>query len=105
MELRSLGRQRTFLLRGLGALFDQRPRLGHKVAGLLAADVALDEARVIEEMRAHLAGYKIPRMYFTLPELPRNGTGKIDRAALRNLSSDQDGLASNEDSAYARQAV
>jgi acyl-coenzyme A synthetase/AMP-(fatty) acid ligase len=44
-------------------------------------------------------------MYFTLPELPRNGTGKIDRAALRNLSSDQDGLASNEDSAYARQAV
>lgn len=72
---------------------------------VLAADVALDEARVIEEMRAHLAGYKIPRMYFTLPELPRNGTGKIDRAALRNLSSDQDGLASNEDSAYARQAV
>jgi o-succinylbenzoate---CoA ligase len=32
--------------------------------------------------RARLAGYKVPRRFVVLPELPRNAAGKVDRAAL-----------------------
>jgi len=32
--------------------------------------------------RAHLAGFKVPRRFVILPELPRNAAGKLDRAAL-----------------------
>jgi len=32
--------------------------------------------------RARLAGYKVPRRFLILPELPRNAAGKLDRAAL-----------------------
>ena len=44
-----------------------------------------DEAE--RHCRAHLAGYKVPRRFIVLPQLPRNAAGKVDRAALIALVS------------------
>lgn len=49
---------------------------------------------VIAKLREHLAGYKIPRQFMLLDALPRNGTGKVDRGALRRFFKNQDILAS-----------
>ncbi len=45
------------------------------------ADITLDEVR--NYCRAELAGYKLPRRVVLVPELPRNVTGKVNRAALK----------------------
>jgi acyl-CoA synthetase (AMP-forming)/AMP-acid ligase II len=44
---------------------------------------ALDEAALIAYCRDHLAGYKIPRQYQVLEELPRNPSGKVLKTQLR----------------------
>ncbi len=36
--------------------------------------------------RAHLAGFKIPRRFVAVDEVPRNANGKIDRTALAQLA-------------------
>jgi fatty-acyl-CoA synthase len=45
----------------------------------------LTEAEVAAYARARLAGYKVPRSVFILPEIPRLGSGKPDRRALAAL--------------------
>jgi fatty-acyl-CoA synthase len=53
------------------------------VAFVVAAPgVVLDEAAVITHARAHLARYKVPKRVVLLADLPRLGSGKIDRGAL-----------------------
>jgi fatty-acyl-CoA synthase len=42
----------------------------------------LSEERLVAHARARLAGYKVPRSVVVLPELPRLGSGKVDRRAL-----------------------
>jgi acyl-CoA synthetase (AMP-forming)/AMP-acid ligase II len=37
---------------------------------------------LVAHARARLAGYKVPRSVVVLPELPRLGSGKVDRRAL-----------------------
>ncbi|HLM66875.1 MAG TPA: AMP-binding protein, partial [Longimicrobium sp.] len=49
------------------------------------ADVLLQEAQVVAHARARLAGYKVPKAVFILPEIPRLGSGKPDRRALAAL--------------------
>jgi acyl-CoA synthetase (AMP-forming)/AMP-acid ligase II len=41
------------------------------------------EADVVAHARLRLAGYKVPKSVVVLAELPRLGSGKPDRAALR----------------------
>lgn len=65
-------------------------RIGERgiAAVVLRPDAAgsLDETAVREHVRAHLAAYKVPmEVRFDLGPLPRNGLGKIDKAALRQL--------------------
>ena len=52
------------------------------------------QENAIAKLREHLAGYKIPRQFMLLDALPRNGTGKVDRGALRRFFKNQDILAS-----------
>lgn len=48
-------------------------------------DKPLECEQVRSLCRAHLAGYKLPKKIFAVDDLPRNPTGKIDRAALRTM--------------------
>jgi acyl-coenzyme A synthetase/AMP-(fatty) acid ligase len=41
-------------------------------------------------VREHLAPHKVPREVRIVAELPRTGSGKIDRASLRRLASTGD---------------
>ena len=43
----------------------------------------LRESDVVAHARGRLAGYKVPKSVVVLAELPRLGSGKPDRAALR----------------------
>ena len=43
----------------------------------------LDEDSLIAHCRDHLAGYKVPRQYAVVEELPRNPSGKVLRTELR----------------------
>jgi acyl-CoA synthetase (AMP-forming)/AMP-acid ligase II len=61
-------------------------RLGEVPMAVIVAqeDSGLDEARLREFLAARLAGFKIPaQMIFSTEPLPRLGTGKIDRVALK----------------------
>ncbi|HEX6039571.1 class I adenylate-forming enzyme family protein [Longimicrobium sp.] len=49
------------------------------------ADSLLAEADVVAFARQRLAGYKVPRAVFIVPEIPRLGSGKPDRRALAVL--------------------
>ena len=49
---------------------------------LVEAD-AVDEERLITWVRDRLAGFKAPRSIVVLEELPRVGTGKVDKTTLR----------------------
>lgn len=63
------------------------PRKGeHPVAYLsLREGHHLDRHALRDYLRQHRADYKIPRRFYVLPELPRNGTGKILKTTLRQL--------------------
>jgi acyl-CoA synthetase (AMP-forming)/AMP-acid ligase II len=48
-----------------------------------SADAELDPKAMIEYCREHIAGYKIPRRYERIDQLPRNPSGKILKRELR----------------------
>jgi len=53
---------------------------------VLDADAETDEAAVIEYSRDAMANFKVPRSVVFLDELPMNAGGKVDKAALAELS-------------------
>lgn len=59
----------------------------------LQEGAARDAEALVAELRARLAGYKIPAEFLFLPELPKTGSDKIDRAATRRLFELQFGAA------------
>ncbi len=56
---------------------------GESVKAIVVAASDVDPADVIEFCRGHLAGYKCPRSVDFVPALPRNASGKILKAQLR----------------------
>jgi fatty-acyl-CoA synthase len=46
------------------------------------AGALLSETEVVAHARSRLAGYKVPKTVFIVPEIPRLGSGKPDRRAL-----------------------
>jgi acyl-CoA synthetase (AMP-forming)/AMP-acid ligase II len=50
---------------------------------VMTSGQVLDEESLIAYCRDHLAGYKIPRQYQVLDELPRNPSGKVLKTQLR----------------------
>jgi acyl-CoA synthetase (AMP-forming)/AMP-acid ligase II len=60
-------------------------RWGQAVAvAIVRVDPSLSEQQVLGHCRAHLAGYKCPRLIVFMNELPRNATGKVIRTQVRN---------------------
>ncbi len=60
---------------------------GEQVAAIIVAvpgQPRPDSADLIEELKSQLAGYKVPRQIFFLPELPRNAMGKVQKNLLRD---------------------
>ena len=47
----------------------------------------LDAATLLAELRVRIAAYKVPKAIVILPELPRIGSGKVDRRALAQLAT------------------
>jgi fatty-acyl-CoA synthase len=60
--------------------------VGRAFVVLRAGEYATGEAEVVAHARTRLAAYKVPRSVFILPEIPRLGSGKPDRAALLRWS-------------------
>lgn len=60
------------------------PRWGERVcAVVVAADDRPTDDELVALCRAHLAGFKIPRVIHFVDELPTTGTGKVSKPALR----------------------
>ena len=59
------------------------PVWGHIVVAVVVGEA--DDAAIDHWSRAHLRPPARPRRILRLPQLPRNATGKVDRAALRHL--------------------
>lgn len=62
------------------------PHWGEVVAAavVLRADADADADALIAHCRAHLAGFKVPRQIRLMAALPRTGSGKISKRALRD---------------------
>jgi acyl-CoA synthetase (AMP-forming)/AMP-acid ligase II len=58
------------------------PKWGEVVSCVLRDDAPADE-ELEAWLRDRIAGYKIPRRWYRLPELPRNATGKVLKVQLR----------------------
>ncbi len=69
------------------------PRWGEVGAAFLALRPgARAEAEELKAyLRARLAGYKVPKYFVFLPELPKTGPGKVDKPALRRLWEEKHG--------------
>ena len=59
------------------------PDFGEGVTAVVVAGEPLDEAGVIAALGSRLAKYKIPKRVITVPELPRNTMGKVQKNLLR----------------------
>jgi fatty-acyl-CoA synthase len=49
----------------------------------LMPGAVVDEADLVEWVRGRLARFKVPKVVVILDELPKGGTGKIQKQALR----------------------
>jgi len=58
------------------------PEWGQVPVAAVVAGGGFSPEEAERHCRARLAGYKIPRRFAAVPELPRNAAGKVDRAAL-----------------------
>jgi acyl-CoA synthetase (AMP-forming)/AMP-acid ligase II len=56
---------------------------GETLHAMVVADHGLDTSELLSWARGQLAGFKCPTGVTVVPELPRNATGKVLRAALR----------------------
>ena len=65
------------------------PDLGEAVVAVCAVGDGLDvdPGAVISTCRGRLAGYKIPKQVVSVPDLPRNTMGKVQKGALRSRFS------------------
>jgi malonyl-CoA/methylmalonyl-CoA synthetase len=62
------------------------PDFGEAVCAfvVLQEGVALDEAGLIATLKARIAGFKVPKRIWPLPQLPRNSMGKVQKKMLRD---------------------
>ena len=67
-------------------------RFGQRVAALIEVrnGQALEEAHVLQHVRHHLAGYKMPRVLKFVAKVPRAPNGKADYVAARALMASAD---------------
>ncbi len=65
------------------------PDWGQQVVAAVVADIP--RSAIETEVRGHLAGYKLPKGWLEVEELPRNQLGKVDRRALKLMLEETDG--------------
>ncbi len=58
------------------------PEWGERVVAFLVADGSIDEQWVIDECKARMANFKVPRRIHRLDALPRNALGKVQKHRL-----------------------
>ncbi len=65
------------------------PEMGERLVAViqLRPDAEASDAELDAHCRASLAGYKVPRAYLRVDEVPRNPMGKTDKKALRAAHS------------------
>ena len=56
--------------------------------GLARVLATLDEHALLATLRERLAHYKVPKALEIVAELPRIGSGKVDRSALRSRAGE-----------------
>ena len=76
-------------LREVAVIGLAHPRWGHEVTGVVPKD-APDDDTLDAFLRERIAGYKVPRRWIRVEEIPRNVTGKILKAELRAQLQDAD---------------
>ena len=61
------------------------PDFGEAVCAfvVVAPTIEVDTVRVIGELKAHIAGFKVPKRIWCVKELPRNAMGKVQKNVLR----------------------
>jgi malonyl-CoA/methylmalonyl-CoA synthetase len=61
------------------------PDFGEAVCAFLVMDrsVELDPAQVVGKLKEAIAGFKVPKRLWQVPELPRNAMGKVQKNVLR----------------------
>lgn len=67
------------------------------VAVLVPRQPAAEPAALEDWCRARLAGFKVPRRWIWVDVLPRNAGGKVDRAALRDLTSSPEAIRGSDE--------
>jgi malonyl-CoA/methylmalonyl-CoA synthetase len=62
------------------------PDFGEAVVAVVAIQpgAALDEAAVLQALRARLARFKLPKRVLFVDDLPRNAMAKVQKAVLRD---------------------
>ena len=65
------------------------PDFGEAVTAIVVpkSGAQLDTAKMISELRLHLAAFKVPKTIHFVAELPRNAMGKVQKKALRETYS------------------
>jgi acyl-CoA synthetase (AMP-forming)/AMP-acid ligase II len=59
---------------------------GQTVAAVVVCnDSSIDEKMIKEMLKQKLAGYKIPKQFFFVDELPRTSLGKLERENIRKM--------------------
>jgi malonyl-CoA/methylmalonyl-CoA synthetase len=62
------------------------PDFGEAVVAVVVARpgaAGVSETEMIAALRARIAGFKVPKRVFVVPELPRNTMGKVQKNLLR----------------------
>lgn len=64
------------------------PRWGERVEAAVVLERPADDVELTRHLRLCLAGYKLPKRYRFLVELPMTPLGKVDRRALQEMAVD-----------------
>jgi acyl-CoA synthetase (AMP-forming)/AMP-acid ligase II len=72
-------------IREASAIGIPHPVWGEAIAAIVVLNEgqAMEEAEVIRYCKGKIAGYKVPKSVFFIPEMPRNPAGKISKPELR----------------------
>jgi acyl-CoA synthetase (AMP-forming)/AMP-acid ligase II len=74
----------------IGVADDRMGEVGRAYV-VLRPEASVDEQELIEYCRARLANYKVPRSVKIVESLPRNGSGKVDKLAIRRAAANAPG--------------
>jgi acyl-CoA synthetase (AMP-forming)/AMP-acid ligase II len=58
---------------------------GEEVAGVFVTSQALDRDTLRDFCKQQLASYKVPKLFYTVSEMPKTSVGKIDKKAIREV--------------------